>query len=51
MIEDAFQQLLQNSIDAMPQGGELSISVEFDNTRDVISVRIADSGPVSPKRI
>ncbi|MBN1621015.1 MAG: hypothetical protein JW871_00300 [Endomicrobiales bacterium] len=44
LINEVFQNLLQNSLEAMPQGGQLTISNQYDKTRELISIKITDSG-------
>ena len=41
---DAFQHLLDNALEAMPQGGQLSVSAAYEKSREAITIRITDTG-------
>jgi PAS domain S-box-containing protein len=44
-LQQAFINLLWNGIEAMPEGGVLTVSTGFDRERDLIEIKISDTGP------
>jgi signal transduction histidine kinase len=44
LFNEAFQHLLENAIEAMPNGGQLTMSTAFDAARGMISLKIIDTG-------
>jgi signal transduction histidine kinase len=44
LFGNAFNYLLENSIEAMPQGGRLTLTTAYDKSKDLITIKIADSG-------
>jgi len=50
-IQQCLLNLLFNAIDAMPDGGELSVSTHWDKPGGRIRLEIADSGPGIPKAL
>lgn len=50
LLEDVFKILLDNSQDAMPQGGVVTISIE-DNQAEWLSITVRDNGPGIPPNI
>jgi signal transduction histidine kinase len=54
LLKQSFQNLMQNSIDAMPDGGRLSVSLRRDRLpfdKEVVSTEISDTGCGIPKEI
>lgn len=54
LLKQSFQNLLQNSIDAMPQGGRLSVSIRqdsFASGEESVRIRFSDTGCGIPKEI
>jgi signal transduction histidine kinase len=49
LFASAFTNLIDNSIEAMPSGGKLTLSTSFDPEKDIISVKIADTGTGIPE--
>jgi len=43
-LRDVLMNLIFNSVDAMPQGGTISISTDLDDTHDTVVVTIEDTG-------
>lgn len=43
-LRDVLMNLIFNSVDAMREGGTISIATELDDTRDVVVMTIADTG-------
>ena len=43
-LQQAFINILWNGIEAMPEGGVLTISTNFDRQRNIIEVKISDTG-------
>lgn len=43
-LENAFMNFVSNSIDAMPEGGKLTINVREDSVENEIAISIADTG-------
>lgn len=43
LMRDAFRKLIDNAVEAMPQGGEIVITAIWQNER--LSIEFADSGP------
>jgi signal transduction histidine kinase len=43
-IEQVLNSLITNALDAMPNGGRLSIRGKLDRGRDIVELRIADTG-------
>jgi signal transduction histidine kinase len=44
LILEAFNQIIINSIEAMPNGGQITASTSYDKNGEVITVRIEDTG-------
>jgi signal transduction histidine kinase len=44
LFDDALQHLVQNSVEAMPQGGQITLTTVYDKTRDCVSLKISDNG-------
>jgi signal transduction histidine kinase len=44
LFDDALQQLVQNSIEALPQGGQITVTTLFDKNRDAVVLKINDNG-------
>jgi PAS domain S-box-containing protein len=54
LLKQSFQNLFQNSIEAMPQGGRLSVSIRQDNLASgekIVRLRFSDTGCGIPKEI
>ena len=49
-LQQCIINLIFNAIDAMPDGGTLELSSRFDTDRDVMIVRVKDSGCGIPKK-
>jgi signal transduction histidine kinase len=49
-INQAFMNITLNSLTAMPQGGKLKVSSEFDQKNEVIKIDISDTGYGIPKK-
>lgn len=47
----ALRALVENSIDAMGQGGEVAVSVDIDADGQAVCVRVSDNGPGVPAEI
>lgn len=43
-LQQAFINILWNGIEAMPEGGVLTVSTNFDRQRNIIEVKISDTG-------
>lgn len=43
-IEQVLNSLITNALEAMPNGGRLSIRGNVDSNRDIVELRIADTG-------
>jgi PAS domain S-box-containing protein len=43
-LQQAFINILWNAIEAMPEGGVLTVSTNFDRQRNIIEVKISDTG-------
>ena len=51
-INQVFLNLFLNSIEAMDSGGELSISVNYDSTAEMMKIKVSDTGKgISPSDI
>jgi two-component system, NtrC family, sensor kinase len=48
-LQQAFINLFWNAIEAMPQGGVLSVSTRFDPQPDVVTIEIGDTGVGIPE--
>jgi len=44
LFDDALQQLVQNSVEALPQGGQLTLTTTFDKNREAIVLKMNDNG-------
>jgi len=44
LLEDAFLNFILNSLDAMPNGGRLAITICYDHNAEEIIIHLADSG-------
>lgn len=54
LLKQSFQNLIQNSIDAMPGGGKLNVNLRrnrLPSDREVVSIEISDTGRGMPKEI
>ncbi len=54
LLKQSFQNLMQNSIDAMPDGGRLSVNLRrnrLPSDKEVVSIEISDTGHGIPKEI
>ena len=43
-LQQAFVNILWNAIEAMPRGGVLSVSTDFDSERSLVTIEISDTG-------
>jgi two-component system NtrC family sensor kinase len=50
-VQQALLALLMNAIEAMPQGGRLSVSTAYDPTQRVCRLAVSDEGPGIPDEI
>jgi signal transduction histidine kinase len=50
-LEEAFSNIVINSIEAMPQGGKLTVQAELDETKRNIVIRFIDNGEGISERI
>jgi two-component system NtrC family sensor kinase len=48
-LQQAFINILWNAIEAMPQGGVLSVSTSYDPRQEIMEVRIKDTGAGMPE--
>ncbi len=48
-IQQAIINLIFNAIDAMPEGGELTISSGFNTEKEMVEIAVADTGRGIPK--
>ncbi|MHB9155470.1 MAG: hypothetical protein ACYC5N_07235, partial [Endomicrobiales bacterium] len=44
LFEEGFRHLVENAIEAMPQGGKLTLSAAFDRERAMLSIKVTDTG-------
>ena len=44
LLSEAFRHLLQNSAEAMPQGGQITVATSRDAAKGIISIKIKDTG-------
>lgn len=44
LFDDALQHLLQNSIEALPQGGQITLTTSYDKNREAVVLKISDNG-------
>ena len=43
-LQQAFINIIWNAIEAMPRGGVLSVSTDFDSERNLVTIEISDTG-------
>jgi PAS domain S-box-containing protein len=48
-LQQAFINILWNAIEAMPEGGKLTVSTRFDQLQDRVEVQISDTGAGIPE--
>lgn len=44
LMDEAVKHLIENSVEAMAQGGQLTLSTAYDKSRDLLSLKISDTG-------
>jgi signal transduction histidine kinase len=50
-LQTALLNLLQNAAEAMPDGGEITVSTFSDSAENVVGIRVRDSGPGIPAEL
>jgi two-component system NtrC family sensor kinase len=50
-LQEVFLNIINNASDAMPNGGSLDVESWFDREKELVNIRIADSGPGIDDRI
>jgi len=43
-LEEGFAHLFDNAVEAMPTGGQITVTTTFDNVMDIITIKITDTG-------
>lgn len=50
-LQTALFNLLQNAAEAMPAGGEITVSTFYDNAENVVAISVRDDGPGIPEEL
>jgi two-component system NtrC family sensor kinase len=50
-LQEVFLNIINNASDAMPNGGQLDVTSWFDRDKELVNVRITDSGPGIDERV
>lgn len=44
LLQEGFMHIIENAVEAMPNGGQLTFTTAYDQAKDVISVKFTDTG-------